>query len=63
MEMDKSIYSKTKLIVFKCLKTGRTCLNSISVDFTEEWIITGGGYFYNRKTQEQAEILIKRDKK
>lgn len=60
---DKDIYSKTKLIAFKCLKTGLSCLNSNSVDFTEEWIITGGGYFYNRKTQKQAEILIKRDKK
>lgn len=62
MEMDKDIYSKTKLIAFKCLKTGRTCINS-SISHTEDWIITGGGYFYNRKTQEQAEILIKRDKK
>lgn len=63
MEMDKDIYSKTKLIAFKCLKTGLNCLNSNSVTFTEDWIITGGGYFYNRKTKEQAEILIKRDKK
>jgi len=62
MEMDKDIYSSKKLIAFKCLKTGLSCINSHSVEHTEEWIITGGGYFYNRKTQEQAEILIKRDK-
>lgn len=60
--MDREICSRTKLIVFNCLKTGLTCLNS-SINYTEEWIITGGGYFYNRKTGEQAEILIKRDKK
>lgn len=32
MEMDKDIYSSKKLIAFKCLKTGLSCINSHSVE-------------------------------
>jgi len=60
--LDKSVFGQKELIVFKCLKTKRNCLNSRDVKYSEEWIIIGGGYYYNRQTEEQAEIILRKDK-
>lgn len=60
MELDKSFYRDDLLVVFKCLKTGRGCTNFMDIKHGEEYIMVGGGCYYNRKTKEQAEILLKR---
>lgn len=60
MQIDKEIYSKETLIAFKCLKTKAHCLSRNDLKFTEDFVMAGGGYFYNRKTEEQAEIIFKR---